>query len=147
MKIKIRFYQLLFIVTLIGVVASGCKKYPEGPTVSLRSKKERFANTWKLSKYLINGTDYTSSYKDFLLTTTKGSDYTLSYKVTLLLTFSLSEAGTWAFTADKREVVFNKTSPSSDTYQWQILKLKEDELWGRRIESNGDIHEIHLTGQ
>jgi len=41
----------------------GCKKYEEGPAMSLRSKKGRVANKWKVDAYLKNGTDMISDYR------------------------------------------------------------------------------------
>lgn len=37
---------------------SGCKKYDEGPAISLRSKEKRLCQEWKLDKYLVNGEDF-----------------------------------------------------------------------------------------
>ncbi len=44
------------------LLLSGCKKYPEGPLISFRSKTERVSNTWKFSNCKINGVDATSDY-------------------------------------------------------------------------------------
>ena len=37
---------------------SGCKKYDEGPAISLRSKEKRLCQEWKLDSYLVNGEDF-----------------------------------------------------------------------------------------
>ena len=58
-----------------ALLLTECKKYPEGPSISFRSKSERVANTWKLSKYYENNVDLTSNfntaYTKFTFTTTK----------------------------------------------------------------------------
>ena len=56
---------LLFTLTIFGLTIgpqfiTSCKKYPDGPEFSLRTRKERLANTWKVDNYKINGTDFTS---------------------------------------------------------------------------------------
>lgn len=46
----------LVLVSAFAVVFTGCK-YEEGPAISLRNKRDRVANEWKISGYQINGTE------------------------------------------------------------------------------------------
>ena len=52
----------LFLI-LICFVTFSCKKYEDGPTVSLRTKKARVVNKWKVDSYYINGVDKTTDYR------------------------------------------------------------------------------------
>ena len=55
-------------ITLIAAILfsciflDSCKKYPEGPMLSFRTRTARVANTWKVGSCTINGTDFTSTY-------------------------------------------------------------------------------------
>lgn len=48
---------------IVIVLTFGCKKYPEGPILSLRTKHERLSGDWKIKTYTIGGVDSLSSFK------------------------------------------------------------------------------------
>ena len=145
-----RLFTLICIITSV-LLLTECKKYPEGPSVSFRSKKERIANTWKLSKYYENNVDLTSNfntaYTKFTFTTTKGGDYTITREFYGFA--NTSETGTWTFSSNKKTFILLPTSISVGTLpsssSWQILKLYENEMWLRNIDSNGKVIEYHLV--
>ena len=56
---------LVSIALLIVVSVTSCKKYPDGPLLSLRSKTEWVANNWKVGQALEGGKDVTSDYNKF----------------------------------------------------------------------------------
>lgn len=127
-----------------------CKKYPEGPGVSFRSKKERIANTWKLSKYYENSVDLTSNfntvYTKFSFVTTKNGNYTITREIYSVV--NTTETGTWSLSSNKTTLNLFPATISAGTVpstsSWQILKLYEKEMWLRNIDSNGKIIEYHL---
>lgn len=45
----------IFLLIAAIAVLSGCKKYDEGPLVSLHSKKSRIEGTWKMTRFDIGG--------------------------------------------------------------------------------------------
>ncbi len=141
--------KLLILFFVSGtLVFTQCKKYPEGPAISLRSKKERIANTWKASKYLENSVDKTSDFNaifnNYILTTTKGGDYTITYKV--LSVANYSESGSWSLSSDKEDITFTQSSPNNGSVTTcKILKLYEKELWAKSVDANGKITEVHLA--
>ena len=53
--------NLLFI--LFAILLCSCKKYKEGPAISLRTKTNRITGTWKIEKLYINDIDSTSEYQ------------------------------------------------------------------------------------
>lgn len=142
-----RLSTVLFFGILISLTVS-CKKYPDGPSFSLRSKKERLANTWKIQSGQINGVDRTNdflnTYYDFKVVIDKGGNYSLNYRLFNFLDYS--ESGTWVWNGDKTHVFFNKIVNGSitDTHDFKILRLKEKELWYEDVQSNGEVWEIHL---
>lgn len=120
-------------VTIFALVLlTSCKKYEEGPGFSLRSKKERVANLWTI----VYAYDYkdsiniTADYADETWDFTKGGDFVEKDNG------SIDKTGTWEFVSDKEKVVVKF---QLDTLTYDILKLKENELWLKDAEE-----ELHL---
>jgi hypothetical protein len=136
----------LVIILAVSFLATSCKKYPDGPGLSLKSKAERLANAWKIDVFFENGVDKTTDaqnwYNNYILTIDKAGTYGITYKILSLIPYS--ETGTWAFNGDKSKVTFTRTSPLPvSTSEWTILKLMEDELWGQYNDSTNVI-KVHL---
>jgi len=51
---------------ILTAVIDGCKKYEDGPLISLRSAYARIQNTFTLTQYTVNGVDSLSLYNDSL---------------------------------------------------------------------------------
>lgn len=130
--------KIIPILLLIGASLAGCKKYEEGPSLSLRSRTARVANTWKVESYTINGTDNTSLLVNINYLETYDKDGNYSYS---------SSAGTgtgrWEFQSDDMEIKRSGVS-SQSTETLVILRLKEKEFWYYYLDGN-DRHEFHLA--
>ncbi len=113
---------LLFIILLFGMTA--CKKYEDGPFISLTSKEKRIVGEWTT---IINGIDltwYIKGNKDFLET-----GYNLEG------VFFYSKNGNWNFDDEKEYLLINATfSRTSGFYYF-------DEN-GNEIEFNNDTMQI-----
>lgn len=136
--------KVLIAVSVIGLLSgtalTSCKKYEEGPSLSLRSRKARVANTWKIEQYLVNGSDQTSGINALLpnYTETYDKDGNYSFAYT-----NNSGSGRWEFQNSDLEIKRNGVSnQSSETLI--ILKLKEKEFW-YKIVSGNDVEEVHLV--
>jgi hypothetical protein len=153
---KANLKTLFFIVTIeYSVILTSCKKYPEGPSLSLRTKSARLSNSWKIQSYKFNNIDSTTFVKsyllnNYLLTINKQGSYSMQYNVVLgFLSIPFNEAGKWAFSNNKKNVIFTKESgntPASvgSNSNWEILRLKESELWAKYT-LNNDVTEVHLN--
>lgn len=75
--------KIFVAILALTFVFSGCK-YEEGPTVSLRSKNNRMANSWKFKSVTSAGTDITSQYNrpNFIVSfdVVKAGNYTFTYR-------------------------------------------------------------------
>ncbi len=97
-------------IVILTTINQGCKKYEEGPMISLRSKTERVANTWKVEKYLKNGVDETadraSKKRNYTETFTKDGVWSYYYIQTDNNGTDeiKSDAGKWQFDNDKKEI-------------------------------------------
>jgi hypothetical protein len=124
-----------------GLLTTSCKKYDEGPAISLRSKKARVVNKWKAEKVTENGKDVTSDYQG----------YTWEFKDDNKLYFNISGGlaitGKWEFNNDKSKIIvtYDITNEKSEL---EILRLKEKSMWlkGNDKDDNGNpvTTEIHL---
>ena len=121
----------------LGVLA-GCKKYEEGPALSLRSKNARVANTWKVESYTINASDYTSELTSINYTETYDKDGNYSYSSTFD-----TGSGKWEFQSDKMEIKRSGVSGQS-TESLHILCLKHKKFWYYYMDGS-DRHEFHLV--
>lgn len=140
--------KTLLIAVLSLLVFASCNKYPEGPKLSLRTKKERLANSWRVTYYSENGvdktTDFNNTFVNYNIVIEKSGNYTVTYR--FLNVSDYVETGTWDFISSKSSVLFNPSSPSSaDDSSWELFKLKETELWAKTYNSQNNITtEVHL---
>ena len=126
------------LIILLGVLVftiPACEKYPDGPLISFRSRKERVANTWKVDKYIKNGTDYTSDMIGYTETYTKEGNYSYLFR-------NHSGTGVWNFQNSDKEIEIIGTS-HLDTRTLYILKLEEKDFWYYYIDG-GDKKEFHM---
>lgn len=130
-KIMKKITTILFALAVIGGVVISCKKYEEGPAMSLRTKKARMAGEWTVEKVLYNGTDVTSQYlpsgTTYKITIEKGGSWN---DVMSSSGGSSTSKGTWEF-VDKKENLKMVTEGSGDADgdTSVIVKLKNKELW------------------
>lgn len=127
--------SVIILGALIMLGLESCKKYPEGPAISFRSKAERVANTWKVDNYKINNSDYTSFVTNYTETFTKDGDYSYVWG-------SVDGSGKWAFQNNEMEIKLNGTDNQS-SHTLIILKLEEKSFWYYYMDGN-DKHEYHL---
>ena len=137
MKIRkqISVIAIIFAGLMIPAIQS-CKKYPDGPLISFRSRTERVANTWKVDNYKKNGNDYTSLMSGYTETYSKDGNYSYTWG-------NLSGTGKWAFQNSDKEIKLNGiNNQSSQTLV--ILKLEEKQFWYYYMDGN-DKKEFHMV--
>lgn len=126
----------VFISLLLIFIFSACKKYSEGPWISLRSKKERVANTWRIEKAFQNYVDISLLYPGYTETYTKNGTYSYAFG-------SLKGEGTWTFD-NKKEKIIIKGAANQNDRELVILRLKENEFWYYYMDSTVR-YDIYLT--
>jgi hypothetical protein len=63
---KNNFIFLLLLISLVALLFTTCKKYPEDEFISLRTIRQRMEAEWQIKKIEINGSDVTYMYNDSL---------------------------------------------------------------------------------
>ncbi len=145
-----RHFLIIFTVIIL-IPFAACKKYEEGPRISLRSKKERLIGHWAVKTYLINNIDSTQLFKEklgilFYIATSQEGVYAVVYNTLHSVGGLINLHGHWDFINKKEELVFDieQTFPNYSvvhdtiisfgpfsTYEssiWTIKKLKQKEL-------------------
>lgn len=140
---------ILFLAIVLTVIGNGCKKYEEGPALSLRSKKGRVDNTWKIEKYYENGVDLTAALlavDDVTIDLTKDGHVTWT-EVDVQSGNGSTQTGSWEFTSKKESILIQISGGMSFSGTgndiWNILRLKNKELWFTVMNGNDKV-EVHL---
>lgn len=140
---------------LVAAVVTSCKKYDEGPSLSLRGKKGRAAGEWEIEKYMENDVDKTAQFRQVQSSETIEFEKDGKYKATatsaLFGTTSISE-GTWEFINDKEDIKTTITSvngstlstPSLDTTH--LIRLTNKEMWSKDV-SGSTTYEVHMKSK
>ena len=139
MKTKNILFALAIIILGLTVLPA-CKKYVDGPMISLRSKKARVTGDWKLESVTMtesgasSGTDITGTYSSNFEWNIE-SDYSFKMKSVGTGTLLTDISGTWKFGEDKDDIYFTPSGGSESSYR--ITRLKNTELWFYNTTSNG----------
>ena len=135
-KTKMTRFCMLVLSSFLILGIQSCNKYDEGPNISLRTRTERVANTWKVENYKVNDEDLTSLVTNYQETFTKAGNY--SYK------WGLFEGnGNWSFQNRDLEIKLVGTDNQS-SHTLFILKLEEMSFWYYYIDGDSK-HELHLV--
>lgn len=128
-----------YIIALLAaslLFSTSCKKYEDGPILSLKSKKSRVENTWVVNKAYDKGNDVTSSFEQYELYTTKDGVAKLKAKYELgSLSFEVETDGRWNFQDDKDNIYFDYDNDVADK-KYEILKLTEKEFHIKELGGN-----------
>jgi len=130
----------LMIVFALSLSFIGCKKYQEGPGISLSSKKGRIAAVWTVSETYTDGVLDTCSSDCAASRAASTMEYTKDGKYTSTSVWVISgvalpavvTTGTWELSADKMIIMINPDADSPDEGYYlseYILKLKGKEMW------------------
>jgi hypothetical protein len=134
--------NLIISIFILGLFTIACKKYPEDPFISFRSKTERVSNNWKVGQAYDNGNDVTSDYNIYELSLARDSKASLVAKYTFMGTdYAFTTEGSWSFVSDKEKISFNFDNDNADGV-YLILKLKENEMW---LKKDGGTLELHFV--
>ncbi len=125
----------IFFAALLTIPFQSCKKYPDGPSISFRTRTARLCQTWKIENAKKNGNDYTSFVSGYQETYSKGGDYSYIWG-------SFAGTGKWAFQNSDAEVRLTGVSNQS-SHTLVLLRLEHTSLWYYYIDGN-DKYEFHM---
>jgi len=125
--------KLLLAAALVTVLNfQSCKKYDDGPTFSLKTKKSRLTREWEVVKvYDEKGVQvfpYTGfGYSvDFNFEFLKDGDFVESFAYSYgSYSYSYSYKGTWEFSSNKEDLIIDI---DNSVEKWHITRLTKKEL-------------------
>ncbi len=152
--------KLFFILLLIASLAGACKKYDEGPWLSLRSAEGRFYGYSTLVKYTVNGIDSLDSYHDSL-----GFSFRFIHNedndanICIMNGKRKDGGGTdfyWGWELTNHNKIFKVLGADGSSYgigiikrkvtpEWEIIKLKYNDI-RMKTNYNGKEYYIELKG-
>ncbi|MEI6851676.1 MAG: hypothetical protein WCL06_02495 [Bacteroidota bacterium] len=132
-----RLTKLLLLLTFLILATFACKKYEDGPAISLRSRKARVVGRWITDKWMIDKLTYTS-----LSDTNKriefADDGSCIFHESNPITHVITDLqGNWSFRENKEQLLLEFSSATDITLNvqlWDILRLKNNEIWLERVD-------------
>jgi hypothetical protein len=129
----------IFLATFTLFMFTACKKYEDGPFISLRSKMSRVENTWRVESYTVNGVDSTATLVNINYTETYEKSGAFSYAST-----TGHSMGSWDFLLEKNDILRSGVLGQGATSKiLHILKLKDKEFWYEVVDGS-NVSEMHL---
>lgn len=127
-----RSMKLIILQCVVCLFISSCKKYPDGPLISLRTKQARITARWQMEKYLVNGADSTEKLNP------GNSKYNIAFEEKQVFT-DANINGYWEFKEKKEAVRLYNFANTAVPYEfglilsgdceWKILRLTKKEFW------------------
>jgi hypothetical protein len=144
--------KLTIYLVLLLMVAGGCKKYDEGPLISLRSKEARLCREWKLDKALMNDEDIGGTEDAGIIEYKKDGSVKITFNNTEL--GELIYTSEWRFAEDKKYLevsemdydgkstyknlpFFFKSTHSNDWTRYEIIRLTAKEHILKYVDESG----------
>lgn len=142
--------RIAFVCVILTFIAA-CSKYESGGNIN-KAEKNLTSVTWKLSTYLRNGTDETSTIHVSNWTEHFMTDGTLHRNFTDQNGDNQQQTGAWELIDDNANLKIDGVgsidlSPQTGTVsasQVKILKLTKDEFW-YTFTNGSEAHEFHLV--
>ncbi len=148
---------ILLFVFLAGILST-CKKYPEGPIISFKTKMARVVGSWNIGKYTVNGSDSTQALlsrvpceRPMRFEKPKGGNVVCYF----VCSGAISIDGLWSFEGNKEKLHIKNyadtaikvafppisLSPNSPRYiNWDIIRLTNKEMWLKVNYNNAEYY-------
>lgn len=139
-----RIASVVFFGLLIVSALSSCRKYEEGPNISLRTKKARVTNNWKYESAQVNGVE---TSQDPFYAKQKHYFYRDGKYIQTIIDPVTLEArnlqGSWVLYDNDRKIAITVKIPPANldsTSNYSILKLYERQMWLRTTDNSREYH-------
>jgi hypothetical protein len=138
-------FSLYLVLALVGLsIFNSCRKYEEGPNISLRKKEARVTNNWRIESAQLNGQEvsldpYYAKQKHYMYRDGK-------YILTIIDPVSLEARnlqGTWTLYDNDRKIALTTKNFSGNidsTNDFNILKLYNKQFWIRKTDNSLELH-------
>jgi hypothetical protein len=141
--------NIIISIFCIFIATNGCKKYEEGPNLSFRSAKARASNAWRLESISIDGVEKVglSQYRTQIQNWLGDGVYNMTF-IDPASGVNQRVDGTWILTDNNKQVSIIEnntvTGVAGNSITYNILKLKNNSMWLRSVDSRIEAHLISL---
>lgn len=165
------------LILAILIISISCKKYEEGPLLSLRTKKSRLCGEWEIEKISGDPSVYIKKTERNPIIFKKNSDFSYSEIIYLTVVYDENEGavtteyninydGSWSFIDNKNKIELSyeydsviydysngiysyKTEKANDNRILNIKRLTNEDFWYSFEESNSNeiSHELKKKKQ
>ena len=126
---KNKMKKLTIYLGLLLIIASACKKYEEGPAISLRTKEKRLCQTWNLEEETINGVSFEGNSPKFQWEFHKGGSLTLYRSVQNNGSWETEEVlSQWKWADNQEAIAIEAFNDDNYWVFYEIRQLKYKEL-------------------
>jgi len=144
MKTSKIYFLALALIAITATTFTSCKKGTDDPVISLKSRNDRFTNTWTLTKYEKNGTTQSLDGTTYIFNVSSNGTLVRTVEGTLFGFATRSvENGTWEFLNDDEDVRITIDSKASI---YNIQRLASSELWLKEVIKD-DTYFYYFTGK
>ncbi len=127
MKNTKKLFAALMLITLVSTMFTSCKKGTDDPVISLLTRKDRFVNTWNLTKYEKNGITQDLNGATYSYVVLGNGTLTRSVEGSIFgFPTKKDDSGTWSFFNDDEDV---KIIINNSNVIYNIQRLASKELW------------------
>jgi len=127
-------------LSLLLILATACKKYEEGPTISLRSKEKRLCQTWELHEFTKDGEPAGVSHLKYKWQFHKDGVFILFRSNNDSGSWETEELSSkWKWDADKDKLEVEAINAPNFWTSYEIKKLKYKELVLERTDYEGKL--------
>jgi hypothetical protein len=124
-------YVYLFGFILVLLLIGACKKYPEGPQISLLPRTERIEGKWVATSVKFNEIDSSEQYKGHIWEFTRNNSVILQVGTT-------KTTGIWSTVTNDNDFVIDYDNGVKE--QYEIRKMMRTEFWIRNKKTQLDFH-------
>lgn len=137
--------HIIYLILSVFILA-GCKKYAEGPALSLRSKEKRLCQEWKLDKFTFN--DEAITYQD-------NQKWIFRENGTLTITIIEDDSTIeiefdWRWANDKEDIEILQSNKNDGKSVMFNIKSEKEEDWIilkiQKLNFDQIIFERHIDG-
>lgn len=134
----------LVMLSTTMIIPSCTKKGDDDPAISLRTRKDRFTNTWTLTKYEKNGETQDLNGASYVYEVYNSGTLKRTVEGTVFgfQTKTVND-GTWAFVNDEEDVAI---TIDGTTTTYNVQRLASDELVIKELRGS-DTHTYYFDGK
>lgn len=123
--------RILAILCFSLLALSACKKYKDGPYISIWSHKERIEGKWVVGYAEKNQQNTTSSYKDLVW------EFTRNYAV-IEITDTAKLNGIWGTMNNDKDFFIDYDNGARSIFE--IIRINREQFWIRNRQSELILH-------